>query len=187
MADEETKLCPYCGEEILAVAKKCKHCGEFLKEENEPEYLSETKQCPFCGEEIQYSAIKCKHCGEFLSENNNSSKDKISKADVNEKWKERFRAVDFFVLDGRWWKYNPNFWKSSMGERWKMTMKLYGDFGSFIASLLFGGFYYLFKGMWLKFIVYSIPTILSGGILWILYPCLAPYDYYRYKVLGEQW
>ena len=86
MADEETKLCPYCGEEILAVAKKCKHCGEFLKEENEPEDLSETKQCPFCGEEIQYSAIKCKHCGEFLSENNNSSKDKISKADVNEKW-----------------------------------------------------------------------------------------------------
>ena len=22
--------CPYCGEEILAEAKKCKHCGEWL-------------------------------------------------------------------------------------------------------------------------------------------------------------
>lgn len=27
-----TKRCPYCGEEILAVAKKCKHCGEWLDE-----------------------------------------------------------------------------------------------------------------------------------------------------------
>ena len=27
---EETKKCPYCGEQILATAKKCKHCGEWL-------------------------------------------------------------------------------------------------------------------------------------------------------------
>lgn len=29
MADQ-TKPCPACGEQILAVAKKCKHCGEIL-------------------------------------------------------------------------------------------------------------------------------------------------------------
>lgn len=29
-ANTRTTACPYCGEEILSVAKKCKHCGEFL-------------------------------------------------------------------------------------------------------------------------------------------------------------
>ncbi len=28
---EEIKKCPYCGKEILAVAKKCKHCGNWLE------------------------------------------------------------------------------------------------------------------------------------------------------------
>lgn len=30
--DEETKRCPFCGESILAVAMKCKHCGSMLAE-----------------------------------------------------------------------------------------------------------------------------------------------------------
>lgn len=28
--EKETKDCPFCGEEVLAVAKKCKHCGETI-------------------------------------------------------------------------------------------------------------------------------------------------------------
>jgi len=27
---QETKSCPFCAETILAEARKCKHCGEFL-------------------------------------------------------------------------------------------------------------------------------------------------------------
>lgn len=30
---KDTKACPFCGEDVLAKAKKCKHCGEFLDEE----------------------------------------------------------------------------------------------------------------------------------------------------------
>lgn len=33
--EQEKTTCPYCGEEILAVAKKCKHCGEWLDEDYE--------------------------------------------------------------------------------------------------------------------------------------------------------
>jgi len=35
------KECPYCGEEILATAKKCKHCGEWLDEEIDDEEIDE--------------------------------------------------------------------------------------------------------------------------------------------------
>ena len=34
---EETRKCPYCSEQILITAKKCKHCGEWLEEANKRE------------------------------------------------------------------------------------------------------------------------------------------------------
>lgn len=191
----QTKACPYCGEEINVSAIKCKHCGEFLEEKKEE--VSGTKVCPFCGEEILASAVKCKHCGEFLNKtpNGSTTSGKFARVDVNDKWKKRFEAIDEQVVDGTWWKYNPNFWKTSMKERWAMACTiLFSDFLSTLSAFLFGTFYYLFKGMWLKFLIYSAIILLitylvgdTGSAFWTICPILAPYDYYRLKVLGKQW
>lgn len=42
-----TKACPFCGEQILIAAKKCKHCGEFLVEQQHSGNTTEPQQNGF--------------------------------------------------------------------------------------------------------------------------------------------
>lgn len=62
--DKDHKRCPYCGEEILSVAKKCKHCGEWLNKETEQQ--KEMTRCSVCGEKVEKGLDRCPICHEPL-------------------------------------------------------------------------------------------------------------------------
>jgi len=61
--EEQTKKCPYCGKEILAVAKKCKYCGEWLDGSHQQK---KQIQCPVCGETIDADVDTCPYCKEKI-------------------------------------------------------------------------------------------------------------------------
>lgn len=60
----DTRLCPYCKEEIKSEAVRCKHCGSSVA----PEKPSHGGTCPYCKEPINEDAIKCKHCGSMVAQ-----------------------------------------------------------------------------------------------------------------------
>lgn len=74
--EKNNKKCPYCGEEILTIAKKCKYCGEWLEEKQ-----SVTKRmiaCPICSEQIEEGTSLCPHCHESLIPNKECNENRHS-------------------------------------------------------------------------------------------------------------
>src|SRR5258706_15574793 len=60
LSPDATVRCRFCSEVILASAKKCKHCGEFLSREIA---AAASTYCTKCGKEIQKESQFCIGCG----------------------------------------------------------------------------------------------------------------------------
>ena len=131
-------------------------------------------------------------------------KEFIELLDIDDSWKERFRIIDEWYENGLGIKMTEKLKNVPFFERPKIYSSIYiknGGLGTFISAYLFGPFYYLFKGLWLKAIIYTliimfiffiiclfVPTFqLTGGAGGVLFAMLAPFDYYRLKVLKKQW
>lgn len=70
---EEIKFCPFCGGEILKIAKKCRHCGKWLPKEEQKAECESLKTCPFCLGQVSTNEKKCLHCGEWLDNSEQKS------------------------------------------------------------------------------------------------------------------
>lgn len=95
--EQETIKCPYCGEEILAIAKKCKHCGEWLNNDEEHNEVKKMVPCPICGEMIEEGISKCPHCKESITIEEQDSVNKNVKVMTPEKQTRSF--FDYYFVE----------------------------------------------------------------------------------------
>lgn len=48
--------------------------------------------------------------------------------------------------------------------------ELFGSTSSFFATLIFGPFYFIYKGVWLHVVISIILAHLTEGLSWFIYP-----------------
>lgn len=166
--DKETMTCPYCGEEILAKAKKCKHCGELL--DGASNLSNDMKKCPFCKEMIPINSTFCNICETPLADIQTNVIPKIEyKSTITQ-------SVDNSIIPDNVKRFNWGaFWFSWI---WGIANKSYKTFWTLIP---FFGIIWLFvcgiKGnewAWKNKQWYSVEEFNSTQKIWaIIGNCLA--------------
>lgn len=125
---------------------------------------------------------------------------------VSEKWAETFEFIEQCYSDGIPWKASDWFKSLPSRERRQFSFSKIYPLRRFCLVYLLGPLWYLFKGMWLKTIVYISAFIGLNCLIALVFPDLddsfyrhvgaglnavwammAPFDYYRLKRLEKQW
>jgi hypothetical protein len=58
--------------------------------------------------------------------------------------------------------------------------------GAFLGCLVFGGFYFAYKGVWKHFLIGWLAAVCTFGVSWFIYPFLA-YECVRHSYLERGW
>ena len=186
MIMRETKRCPYCGEEILAVAKKCKHCGEGLEKKDSEK---EKKACPTCGELVDVDKETCPFCNETTH-----FSDAKAESVIAERIESKDENADFYLyckscktklhMDSdscnKCGDKDPFFFKKI--KRF-VTISSWGACAIILGLLYFSSEYMGFRlnitPAWLEFICFMVIFIILGGIVDVLIRKLLFQSYIR--------